>query len=391
MEISDFFSPIDTSIYNDGNSFPKNSLGATIKIFSSESEFPDLENVKLALISVDDDRRAINNEGCGQASVNIREYLYKLSNHKFNVTIADLGNIKAGHSIEDTYFALANVSAELISKKIIPIILGGGNDLAFAQYQAYEKLQQTINMVAIDQNFDLGDADEILNSKTYLGKIILQQPNYLFNYSNIGYQTYFVDPKELDLMGKLYFDVYRLGQVRSKIEEVEPIVRNADMVSFDISSIRQSDAPGCYNTTPNGFYGEEACQITRYAGMSDKLTSIGFYEVNPKKDKAGQTAHLTAQMIWYFIEGFCNRKLDFPFKSGIDYTKFRVVIKNSQYELIFYKSTKSDRWWMEVPYPPDKRLKFERHYWVPCSYDEYQEACKDEMPDRWWQTFQKLS
>jgi len=390
MEINDFFSPVDLSVLNDGNPYPKNSLGSTIKIYADGMEFPSLENVKMAIIGVEDDRKAVNNEGCGQASNYIREYLYKLSDHKFNINIVDLGIIKAGHSVEDTYFAVSTACSELISRKIIPVIIGGGNDIAFAQYQAYEKLQQTINMVAIDQNFDLGDADEGLNSKTYLGKIILQQPNYLFNYSNIGYQTYFVDPKELELMNKLYFDVYRLGQVRSKIEDVEPIVRNADMLSFDISSIRQSDAPGCYNTTPNGFYGEEACQMTRYAGMSDKLTSIGFYEINPKKDKAGQTAHLTAQMIWYFVEGYCNRKQDFPFKSGADYTKFRVVIKDNQYELVFFKSVKSDRWWMEVPYPPDKRLKFERHYWVPCSYDEYQEACKDEMPDRWWQTFQKL-
>lgn len=390
MEIKDFFSPIDLSVFNDGESYSKNRLGATIRIFSTESEFPQLEKVKLAIIGVEEDRRSLNNEGCGQAAHYIREYLYKLSDHKFNIGIVDLGNIKTGHTVEDTYFAVADACSQLISQKIIPIIIGGGNDIAFAQYQAYEKLSQTINMVAVDQNFDLGDADETLNSKTYLGKIILQQPNYLFNYSNIGYQTYFVDHKELDLMTKLYFDVYRLGQVRAKIEEVEPIVRNADMMSFDISAIRQSDAPGCYNTTPNGFYGEEACQITRYAGMSDKLTSIGFYEINPKKDKAGQTAHLVAQMIWYFVEGFCNRKQDFPFKTGTDYTKYRVVIKNNEYELTFYKSNKSDRWWMEVPYPPDKRLKFERHYWVPCSYDEYQEACKDEMPDRWWQTFQKL-
>lgn len=390
MEIRDFFTPIDLFLFNDGNLFPKNCLGSILQIHSSESGFPELENAKIALIGVEDDRRAINNEGCGQAAGYIREYLYKLRDHGFTTGIADLGNIKAGHTVEDTYFAVASACAHLISCKIIPILIGSGNDLAFAQYQAYEKLQQTINMVAVDQNFDLGDADDTLHSKTYLGKIILQQPNYLFNYSNLGYQSYFVDAKELELMGKLFFDVYRLGQVRSKMEEVEPIIRNADMLSFDISAIRQSDAPGCYNTTPNGFYGEEACQIARYAGMSDKLTSVGFYEINPKKDKAGQTSHLVAQMIWYFIEGYCNRKQDFPFKSGVDYTKYRVVIKDNQYELIFYKSNKSDRWWMEVPYPPDKRLKFERHYWVPCSYDEYQEACKDEMPDRWWQTFQKL-
>ena len=391
MDIAEYFTPINLEKLADGTPFAKQTLGNTLLINSTEKGFPDTDGAKIAIIGIQDDRRAVNNAGCAKAPNHVRQHLYRLYTHNFNINIVDLGNIKAGHEVEDTYFAVINVCSELISNKIIPIIIGGGNDLAFAQYRAYEKLEQTINMVSVDQNFDMGDADETLNSKTYLGKIILQQPNFLFNFSNIGYQTYFVNPKEVDLMTRLYFDSHRLGAVQKNMEEVEPIVRNADMMSMDISAIRQSDAPGCNNTTPNGFYGEEACQISRYAGMSDKLTSFGIYEINPENDSKNQTSHLAAHIIWYFFEGFCNRKQDFPFKDVNDFTKYRVVIKDNQYEIIFYKSNKSDRWWMEVPYPSDKRLKFERHYWVPCSYSEYEEACKDEMPDRWWLTYQKLS
>src|SRR6185295_17792470 len=111
----------------------------------------------------------------------------------------------------------------------------------------------------------------------------------------IGYQTYFVGNEQVELMNKLFFDAYRLGQVRKDMEEVEPIVRNADIVSFDITAVRNSDAPGNGKASPNGFYGEEACQIARYAGISDKLTSIGFYEINPDLDKNSQTSHLAAQ------------------------------------------------------------------------------------------------
>ncbi len=195
----------------------------------------------------------------------------------------------------------------------------------------------------------------------------------------------------MNCLAKLFFDTHRLGDVRSNMEEVEPIVRNADIVSFDMSSIRYSDSPGNGNATPNGFHGEEACQIARYAGMSDKLSSIGFYELNPELDNAGQSAHLLAQMIWYFLEGFSNRKRDFPISSRADFTKYRVFIQNNKYEIVFYKSPKSDRWWMDVPYPPNKKIKYERHHLVPCSYQDYQTACKEEMPDKWWLTFQKLS
>ena len=185
-------------------------------------------------------------------------FLQSFSVNNSNIRIADLGNIKRGFEINDTYFAVKSVVAELIQNKIIPVIIGGGQDLTFANYQAYESLGQIINIVQIDSSFDLGESEEENSSRSYVSKIITHQPNYLFNFTNIGYQTYFVDQDAIDLMKNLFFDTYRLGIVRADLEEVEPIVRNADMVSVDISAVRQSDAPGNGNSTPNGFYGEEA-------------------------------------------------------------------------------------------------------------------------------------
>jgi len=223
-----------------------------------------------------------------------------------------------------------------------------------------------------------------------LAKIILHQPNYLFNFSNIGYQSYFVSTEEIDLISKLYFDAYRLGEIQNNMEEVEPIVRNADIVSFDVSSIRQTEATENKNAYPNGFYGEQACQIARYAGISDKLTSIGFYEFNPTVDFNNQTAHSVAQMIWYFIDGVNNRKNDFPIGSRKDYTKYVVSMLEGGNDLIFYKSDKSDRWWIDVPYPSHEKIKNERHLLIPCTYKDYQVACNNELPDIWIRTFQKL-
>jgi formiminoglutamase len=389
MDISIYFESLHTTDFLLSENYQPTQLGKSI-IQHGSSGFPDLEGVQLAIIGVKEDRKAVNNTGCANASDAVRKHLYKLFQPALPLSIVDLGNINAGFTVEDTYFALSSSIKELIKKNIVPIIIGGGQDLTFANYKAYEELEQVVNIVSIDSKFDLGDMNQELDSQSFLSKIILHRPNYLFNYSNIGYQTYFVDKNAVDLMAKLFFDTHRLGYVRSNMEEVEPIVRNADIVSFDMSSIRYSDAPGNANATPNGFHGEEACQIARYAGMSDKLSSIGFYELNPSFDKAEQTAHLQAQMIWYFLEGFSNRKKDFPIGSRGDFTKYRVFIQNNKYEIIFYKSPKSDRWWMDVPYPPNKKIKYERHHLVPCSYQDYQIACKEEMPDKWWLTFQKL-
>jgi formiminoglutamase len=394
MELIDFFEPVDKSKLDLRKQGHPLLLCESIKAFTDTDGFPDLDQIDIAIIGVKEDRNGPDNEGCSLAPDYVRKYLYQLFQGPFKTRVADLGNIRAGDQVTDTYFAVKTVVAELIKQKVIPLIIGGTQDLTYANYQAYEDLGQIINIVSIDASFDIGiHKNQKVNHRNYLSTILTHQPNYLFNYTNIGYQTYFVDQDAIELMDQLFFDTYRLGMVRQNLEEVEPVVRNADLLSVDVSSIRQSDAPGNVNASPNGFYGEEACQIIRYAGLSDKLSSIGFYEVNPAFDNGEQTAHLVAQMIWYFLDGFYHRKNDLPDrnrKESGEYLKYVVTIKDFQNEIVFYKSKKSDRWWMEVPCPMGMQAKYERQLLVPCSYKEYQAACQDEIPDKWWQVYQKF-
>lgn len=362
----------------------------------SVTEFnPDIEEnldnrTRLAIIGVPEGRGSIENQACSKAPHLIREYLYKLGKPTDHINLYDFGNIEPGNSIEDTYYAVSGAVSHLIKNGYVVVILGGGQDLTFANYNAYGDLEQTVDMVSVDSKFDLGNQNERLGSDNFLSKIVAQQPNYLFNHTNIGYQTYFMDDRSIHIMEQLYFDCHRLGNVQQDIEMVEPMVRNADMLSFDISAIRFSDAPGCAHASPHGLYGEEACAISRYAGLSDKLTSIGFYEMNPELDQRGQSAHLVAQLVWHFIQGVCYRKKDYPVADKSEYTKYLVPLNDGDNEIVFYKSNLSERWWMEVPYPTRADMKYKRHAMIPCSYNEYLLATKDEMPDRWWRTFQKL-
>ncbi|MDO8785077.1 MAG: formimidoylglutamase [Syntrophales bacterium] len=247
-DLSEFLSPVNIE---GANSFPENTLGTSIRKFVDGKPFPEMKGIHLAIIGVEEERRAVNNEGCGGAANAMRPYLYNLFKGNYKSRIVDLGNIKQGHAVKDSYFALTTVCHELLKNKIVPIVIGGGQDLTFPMYKAFDKIEPTINLVDVDAKFDIGGPDSEFNSSAYLGKIILHQPNILFNYSNIGYQTYFVQQKEIELFHKLYFDAYRLGVVRDAMEEVEPIVRHADLLSFDMSAIRMSDAPGNNNASPN--------------------------------------------------------------------------------------------------------------------------------------------
>jgi len=390
MDISIYFETIQLKGYHYADKTRRKLIGDVIKAYLQPNDFPSLDEADIAIIGVGEDRNSLFNNGCGLAPDSIRRELYKLFQGNFKLKLVDLGNLIRGHTVEDTYFALTAILVELIERNIFPVILGGGQDLTFANYKAYDKLGRIINIAAVDLQFDLGHSGEKLDSRSYMSHIILQQPNYLFNYTNIGFQTYFVDQEAIQLMKNLYFDTYRLGMVRANMEEVEPMVRNADMLSVDIGSVRSSDAPGNGNASPNGFYGEEICQIMRYAGLSDKLTSLGLYEINPRLDRQSQTAQLAGQMIWYFIDGFYSRKGDFSPDKKKDLVKYTVTMKDFKDEVIFYRSNRSERWWMEVPIRSKQRERYERQHLVPCSYDDYQTACQNTLPDRWWQTYQKL-
>ena len=390
MDINFYFEPIDNEGHRADRPTDQNRLINQISIYAKEAPFPDTEELDIAIIGVKEDRAANGNKGCAEAPDRVRDYLYNLFSHWKHLRIADLGNLKNGHTVEDTYFAVKDVVAALLRQHVIPIILGGSQDLTFANYTAYEQVGKVINFAAVDPLFDLGHDEHDLNTRSYLSRIIMHQPNFLFNYTNIGYQSYYVDTDALVLMKNLYFDINRLGKVRANMEEAEPMIRNVDFLSFDISAIRQSEAPGNFYANPNGFNGEEACRLCRYAGISDRLSSIGFYEYNPKFDVNGQTAKLLAQMIWYFIDGYAHRRDDLPEQSTEDFIRFTVKTEEFDENLVFLKSKKTERWWIEMQTLNKIRKKYRRHQYIPCSYSDYQNALKHEIPDRWWKVQQKL-
>ena len=291
-----------------------------------------------------------------------------------------MGDIEKGESVQDTHFAMKTVMEELLKKDITPLLLCGSQDLAYSQYRAYDFLGNMVNITNIDSKFDLGDADQPMTNTSFVGKIIVDKPYGLFNYSNIGYQSYYNSPEEIQLMEKLFFDGYRLGEVTADITLVEPILRNSDMVFLDIGTIKSADLSYKNSRSPNGFDGREICAISRYAGISNKVTSFGVYELNDFKNSKS-AAMLIAQIFWYFIEGFSFRVSDDDFSDETQYVIYKVPIEDDI--LIFKKSNKTGRWWIELPFFSNVNNKLKRETLLPCTYGDYLSACNQEIPERW--------
>ncbi len=383
-----FLSPVSDLVRAHNELLSMQALGRKLKIHSAQNGIPDLDDVNIAIIGVLENRNDINYIGEEIELDEVRKSFYGLFPGSWNTTIADLGDIEKGESVDDTYFALKTAINLLIKKNIIPIIIGGTQDLTYANYRAYDNLIPMVNIVNIDCQFNLGDSTKPIKNNSFIGKIILDQPYNLFNYATVGYQTFFNAQEEIDLMDSLYFESYRLGKVSNDITVVEPVLRDANIVTIDLNSVKGSEVSLNQKYSPNGLDGKEICAIARYAGISNKVTSFGIYEYKPSKDDE-MTSMLISQMLWYFIEGVNYRVKDDDFTDDRNYQKYITLVDSE--ELVFYKSNKTGRWWIEIPFLNEINNKLKRHTLLPCMHQDYLDACENIVPERWFKAIQKNS
>tara|TARA_B100001559_G_C16485908_1_gene616026 strand:- start:161 stop:1348 length:1188 start_codon:yes stop_codon:yes gene_type:complete len=360
-------------------------LGNKIQIHSSEHGIPDLDTTRIVIIGIPENRNSIDYLGDELNLNEIRKSFYNLYPGNWSTEIADLGNLILGENVEQTYGRIISMLSILFEKNIIPIIIGGSHDLLYANYRAYDSFKSTVNIVNIDSNFDIGDSAKPINNLSYLGKIILDEPHNLFNYSNLGYQTYHNSQEEIDLMENLYFESYRLGEVCSNIRLSEPVMRDADIVSIDLKSVRASELSSRQKFSPNGFDGKEICSLSRYAGISNKVSSFGIYEYKSSNEDE-ITEMLISQIVWYFIEGVNCRIQDSDFQNDEDYNKFTVIV--DEYELVFYQNKITSRWWIEI-IGDGSNNKLKQNTLLPCTLDDYEVAKNGMIPERWFKAIKK--
>ncbi len=379
----DFLVPVEDKILAHCELMPPQALGKNIHIHTVRDGLPVLAIASMAIVGVKESRNAFEKKP-EQLNVSaIRLQLYRLMVGNWNTTVVDLGDIEEGESVEDTYFVVKEIVAGLLEENIVPIIIGATQDITYPTYRAFDGIVEMINLVAIDSRFDFGMDDELISSNSYMSKIITDKPNNLFNFSNMGYQSYFNAQEEIDLMDRLFFDAYRLGDIASDLLLAEPVLRNAHLVSLDARAIRASEIGGSDNFSPNGFTGREICTIARYAGISDNVRVFGIYEM----ENTGQSCQLMAQIIWYFIEGFNYRISESPNDNSNYFTKY--IVPTDTEQLVYYKSLLTERWWVEVPSILTSHTKGKSMALLPCTEKDYLDACDQTIPDRWFKAYKK--
>lgn len=379
----DFLVPVSDKVLAFTEFLPQQALGKNTFKHTKKKGLPVFANATVAIFGVLESRNAFEKKTEKLDIDAIRIQLYRLMKGNWNTTIIDIGDVEEGDTVEDTYFVVKEIAAGLLEEKIIPIIIGATQDITFPTYRAFDKIEDMVNLVSVDSRFDFGEDDELISSHSYMSKIITDKPNNLHNFSNIGYQSYFNAQEEIDLMERLFFDAYRLGEVASNVSISEPVLRNAHLVSMDMRSVKASELGMTSHFSPNGFNGREICAIARYAGISDKVSLFGVYEI----ENSSLSAQLVAQIIWYFIEGLSFRIKERPNSQSDDFTKFTVPTDSE--ELIFFKSHITQRWWVEVPSILPEHTKTNSKALLPCIEQDYLDACNQIIPERWFKAYKK--
>lgn len=365
--IHDFLEPVNIYELSEDEGYKDTQLGKHVLL--NDEYFPDLEDADMVLVGFGETRGETFSADVNAGPNAIRKEFYALFHWHKDVTVADVGNVRPGATLQDSYAALKAVVNELIQHKKRVVILGGSHDLTLAQYKAYADLEQIIEVTAVDARIDL-NMDSVIPADRFLMEMLTGEPNFVRHYNHIGFQSYFVHPNMLETIDKLRFDCYRVGRVKEKIDEMEPVIRNSNLFSFDIAAIQNSHAAS-NKLTPNGFNGEEACTLMQYAGMSGNVNTIGIYGYLPQHDLHELTAKQISHMLWYLMDGIYKGKTEAQLEERDHFNEFKMAF--AEIETTFLQSKKTGRWWMEVP---DGKM-------IACSHFDYMVASSNDIPERW--------
>ena len=374
--------PVKKETLLDLTLLPKQILGKNISIHTQNNGLPELKGLTIALIGLHEHRNSFFHNSSYNVN-QFRKVFYELYPGNWNLSIADLGDLPNGEKVEDTYFAIKEIGVNLKQMNIIPVFIGGSHDLMFPLYEIFQNFKQLVNIVSVDRSFDFSQEDELISGRSYMSKIIMEKPNVLNNYTNIGFQSYYCAEQEKDLMEKLYFDSIRLGQVLNQPALAEPVFRDADVVGFDMKCLSWHAIADPLKGQPNGIDSRTICSLTRYAGISDRISFLGFFEI----PSTPMTDQLLAQMIWYLIEGVQLRFDEYPVNKK-DFLKYSVTL--SDQIMVFYKSDKSNRWWMELTNNSHLNNKIKSTTLLACTEKDYLDAMEDKIPERWYNAVKRI-
>lgn len=256
--------------------------------------------------------------GAADAPPQIRNALYTMTMNaedpepmaKLIGNTKDMGDLETTGSLAADQSAFAKVIAGYLEQGIVPIILGGGHETAFAHFLGYAEAAITTSIFNLDAHTDVRPLKE---GKPHSGSPFRQalqhESKCCKKYLVAGLQPHSVARSHLDFIDEqngsyLFRDATNITSISGMFHEHDC---EHLMVTFDMDAVDQAFAPGVSAPCANGLSPDLWLTAAYLAGRNEQVTSFDLSEVNPKYDRDGQTAKLAALTIWHFLLGLSER------------------------------------------------------------------------------------
>ena len=268
------------------------------------NKYDDSEIIILACPQDEGVRRNGGRIGAALAPDAIRRQFYKLTNFGIKAVVFDLGDTIIQPSLEETHDVHTRLVERILLDNKKLIILGGGNDISYADGAAMRKVFGGENWTAlnVDAHFDVR-TDFPRNSGTPYRQLLDEKFLKPENFYEIAYQKHAASPVYYDYLKKSGANLISLEEFQiSKNKFLDSVPEKLPIFwGFDVDAVRASDAPGVSASSPIGLTAEQFCSLASSAGNFAQTKIVEFTEVNPNFDIDNRTAKLTAIAMHRFV------------------------------------------------------------------------------------------
>lgn len=241
--------------------------------------------------------------GAAEGADAIRKGLSELPGIK-NLRIYDYGNLEK-KTLEEAQEEYSEKIADIYSKGLFPIGLGGGHDIVYGAYKGIRKAfpDKKIGIISFDAHLDIKSYDERMTSETSFKKILDEDKNV--EYAITGFQRLEnsrslirnADEKGVLVLEEEYLEEFTISSLKSFVKKMDIVYVTICMDVFDGSA-----APGVSFPTVLGMDSKKGRRILRALMETKKVVCLDFAEINPRYDVANRTSRLAGYMIYETME-----------------------------------------------------------------------------------------
>lgn len=226
----------------------------------------------------------------------------------------DAGDVRCeGDAMEVAQQALADRLAPLLGEGHLPIVLGGGHEVAYASWSglaqhltANGETAPRVGIVNLDAHFDLRDPRHVRSSGTPFAQIAedCAQRGWPFHYACLGVsraantRALFNRADELGVMVREDRDITapRLTDIE---QDLADFLRDCDhlYLTIDLDVLPAAEAPGVSAPATRGVALALIEPLIESIRDSGKLRLADLAELNPCRDIDGRTARAAARLV----------------------------------------------------------------------------------------------